>query len=92
MGFKKTRPMAKTKFKKFTLDCPATYKIEIPGELDPNWVNFIEEVNVTVDNGGDGLPLSVLTCRIDQAGLIRLLRCLYSLGIPLLSVICVDDE
>ena len=75
---------------KLTLDQPATYQIEVQGKLDENWPDWAGEMTVTVRNGGNGLPITTLTGTIDQAALLGLLRRLYSLGIPLISVICLD--
>ena len=38
----------------------------------------------------EGLPIAILTGTLDQAALLGFLRRLYSLGIPLISVICLD--
>ena len=38
-----------------------------------------------------GHPVTTLTGRLNQAALQGLLRQLYSLGLPLISVVCVDD-
>ena len=75
---------------KLTLDQPATYQIEVQGKLDENWPDWAGEMTVTVRNGGNGLSITTLTGTIDQAALLGLLRRLYSLGIPLISVICLD--
>jgi hypothetical protein len=45
----------------------------------------------TVESEGDGPPISTLTGTVDQAALHGLLRRLYSLGVPLISVNCVED-
>ena len=47
-------------------------------------------MTVTVGSDGDGLPVTTLTGTIDQAALQGLLRRFYSLGLPLISVICVE--
>ena len=75
---------------KLTLDRPATYQIKVPGELDESWSDWVEGMTITVDSEGDGPPVTILTGTMDQAALQGLLRRLYSLGLPLISVICVD--
>jgi hypothetical protein len=45
---------------------------------------------ITVEFDDDGLPVTNLTGTVDQAALLALLRRLYSLGLPLISVDCVD--
>jgi hypothetical protein len=47
-------------------------------------------MTVTVDSDSDGLPVTTLTGTVDQPAVQGLLRRLYSLGLPLISVICVE--
>jgi len=47
-------------------------------------------MTIKVESECDGLPVTILTGTVDQAALQGLLRRLYSLGSPLISVICVD--
>jgi hypothetical protein len=75
---------------KLTLDRPATYRIKVPGELDENWSDWIERMTITVESEGDGQPVTTLTGTLDQAALQGVLRHLYSVGLPLISVICVE--
>ena len=75
---------------KLTLDKPATYQIKVPGHLDEIWADWAGGMTVTVEGEGDDLPVTTLTSTVDQAALQGLLRRLYSLGLPLISVICVD--
>jgi hypothetical protein len=76
----------KTK-QKLTLDRPVTYQIKVPGELDDNWA---EGMRVIVESNEDGQPVTTLTGILDQAALLGLLRRLYSYGLPLMSVNCID--
>ena len=74
-----------------TLYQPATYQIKVPGELDENWPNWAGEMTVVVENDDD-LPITVLTGELDQAALLGLLRRLFSLNLPLISIICLEIE
>jgi hypothetical protein len=47
-------------------------------------------MTITVESEGDGSPITILTGTFDQAALQGLLRRLYSLGLPLISVIYID--
>jgi hypothetical protein len=77
---------------KLTLSQPATYEICVPGELDPSWSDWAGGMAIAVVSKGDGPPVTTLTGTVaDQAALQGLLRRLYSLGLPLLSVICVQE-
>jgi hypothetical protein len=75
---------------KLSLDRPTTYQIKVPGELDERWSDWAGGMTITVESEGDGPPATTLTGTVDQAALQGLLRRLYSLGLPLISVICVD--
>ena len=76
---------------RLTLDQPATYQIKVPGALDESWSDWAGGMTVAVESEGDGPPVTTLTGTVaDQAALQGLLRRLYSLGLPLISVICVD--
>ena len=83
--------MKKTK-QKLTLDQPATYQIKVPGHLDESWSDWAGGMTITVESEGEGPPVTTLTGTLDQAALQGLLRRLYSLGLPLLSVNRVDAE
>ena len=77
---------------KLSLDRPATYQIEVPRVLDASWSDWFIEMRLSVDYDSEGLPRSTLTGTLDQAALHSLLRRLYSLGFPLISVNWVDVE
>jgi hypothetical protein len=76
--------------RKLSLDRPATYQIKVPGHLDESWSDWIGGMTITTESEGDGLPVTTLTGALDQAALQGLLRRLYSLGLPLVSVICLE--
>ena len=75
---------------KLTLDRPATYQIQVPGELDENWSDWVESMTIAVESEGEGPPVTTLTGTVDQAALHSVLRRLYSLGLPLISITCVE--
>ncbi len=75
---------------KLTLDRPAIYHIKVPGELDARWSNWAGGIAIAVESEGDGPPVTTLTAKVDQAALQSLLRQLYSLGLPLISVTCTE--
>jgi len=74
---------------KLTLDRPATYQIKVPGHLEESWSDWAG-MTITVESEGNGPPVTTLTGTVDQAALQGLMRRLYSLGLPLISVICID--
>jgi hypothetical protein len=77
---------------KLTLDRPTTYQIKVPGHLDESWTEWDGRMTVATKSEGDGSPVTTLTGIVDQAALQGLLRRLYSLGLPLISVQWVEDE
>ena len=78
---------------KLTLDQPATYQIKVPGHLDESWSEWAGGMTITVENGDDGSPTTTLTGVVaDQAALQSLLRRLYSLGLPLISVNWIGSD
>ena len=74
---------------KLTLDRPVVYRIRVPGHLDESWLDSAGAMTITVESDDDGLPATTLTGAVDQAALLGLLRRLYSLGLPLISVSCI---
>ena len=76
---------------KLSLDRPATYQIKVPGHIGESWSDWAGGMTITVESEGDGPPVTILTGTLDQAALQGLLRRLYSLGLPLISVICVES-
>jgi hypothetical protein len=83
--------MTKKAGRKLSLDRPVTYQIKVPGHLDEGWADWVEGLTVRVENEGEGSPVTTLTGNLDQAALQGLLRRLYSLGLPLVSVICLEE-
>jgi hypothetical protein len=75
---------------KLTLDRPAAYEIKVPGQLDESWADWDGSMKIIVENSSDNPPMTTITGTIDQAALHGLLRRLYSFGLPLVSVVCVD--
>ena len=73
-----------------SLDQPVTYQIKVPGELDSSCSDWFQGITITLERDANNLSTSTLTGRFDQAALHGILRRLYSLGIPLISVVCLD--
>ncbi len=67
---------------------PAIYQIRIKGYLGPEWADWFEGLTITLEEGGDTLLTGPLN---DQAALHGLFKKLRDLGLPLLSVNCVDQ-
>jgi hypothetical protein len=56
------------------------------------WPTCAAGITDTLESEGDGPPITTLIGTLDQAALQSLLRRLYSLGLPLLSVICIECD
>ncbi len=77
---------------KLTLDRATTYQIKVPGHLKESWSDWAGGMTITLESGDDGPPATTLTGVVDQAALQGLLRKLYSLGLPLISVNWVEPD
>jgi hypothetical protein len=77
---------------KLTLYRPVTYQIKVPGYLDESWSDWAEGMAITFEGEVDGPLVTILTGTVDQAALHGLLRRLYSMGLPLISVNCVEGR
>lgn len=75
-----------------TLSEPARYQIRVPGQIDETWSEWVGGMTITVEGEETGPPVTTLTGIVDQAALQGLLRQLYSLGLPLLSVNRIEPD
>ena len=76
-----------------TLDTPATYQIIVQGYLEKHWSDWFEGMDILPNVNKEGMRFTKLTgIIIDQAALHGVIRKLYDLGMPLLSVICIDQK
>ena len=75
---------------KLTLDGPTSHQIKVPGELDARWSDWVPGMTIAVESEGEDPPVTILTGTVDQAALHGVLRRLYSLGLPLISVNCIE--
>ena len=75
---------------KLSLDRKATYQIKVPSMLHQRWIDMNDEITFVVAYDDDDLPITTLTVTADQAALQGILRRLYSLGLPLISVTLQD--
>ena len=65
------------------------YEIKIKGHLNASWADWFEELTFTHENDGT----TTLTGKIiDQAALHGMLKKVRDLGLPLLSVNCIDHK
>ncbi len=68
-------------------DEPGFYEIRLKGHLDGRWAAWFEGMTITLEDDGDTLLTGPV---IDQAALHGLLKKVRDLGIPLVSISCVE--
>jgi hypothetical protein len=66
---------------------PLVYQIRIQGHLGREWTDWFEGLTIRQTDNGDTLLSGPV---VDQAALHGLLRKVRDLGMPLLSVSCVE--
>ncbi|MFL6276876.1 MAG: hypothetical protein ACJ74G_16945 [Blastocatellia bacterium] len=67
---------------------PTIYQIRVKGHLGSQWKDWFGGLTVTLEDNGETLLTGPV---VDQAALHGLLRKVRDLGIPLVSVIRVDQ-
>lgn len=77
---------------RLSLDRVVTYRIEIPGHLELILAPWADMLTVAFLIGTGGRPFSRLEGKFDQAGLHGLLKRLYSLSVPLISVQWIEED
>jgi hypothetical protein len=76
-----------------TLDSQAFYAIRIQGYLDDSWSDRLNGVDIMLQSQPNEASVTVLSGDFqDQAALAGVLNTLYDLGLPLLSVECLNVQ
>ncbi len=68
-------------------DAPVIYEIRIKGHLGREWTDWFGGLTITLEESGDTLFTGPVA---DQAALYGLLKQVRDLGMPLLSVSCIE--
>ncbi len=68
-------------------DEPTLYEIRLKGHLDGRWADWFGGLTITLEDNGVTLLAGPVA---DQAALYGLLKKVRNLGLPLLSVNCVE--
>jgi hypothetical protein len=77
---------------RLSIDSCVQYQIELQGKLDPSWAVELGGMTVQHCVRADGQPLTTLYGPVaDQSALAGVLNLAFSLGLPLLSVICMGS-
>ena len=76
---------------KLKIDQSATYSIQVAGYLDESWSNRLGGLKISVSDPDENTLITTLSgALIDQAALFGVLKALYDMRLPLLSVECVE--
>jgi hypothetical protein len=70
------------------MDHPAIYQIQVQGQLDPSWSDWLGGLAIQALPGGDSLLTGQV---IDRAALQSLLDKIYRLNLVLISVSRIAD-
>ena len=70
-------------------DQPMVYQIRVKGHLGREWIDWFGGLTITALDNGETLLAGPV---VDQAALFSLLRKVRDLGMPLLSVGCVEPD
>lgn len=77
--------------RELTVDKPATYCIRVVGHLNENWSTRLGGMTITSTGQGGKRTITTLSGPvIDQAALFGVLKALYDMRLPLLSVECLE--
>jgi len=72
---------------------PVVYHIEVQGRLDETWSTWFDGMAVTVGKSDSHKTTTTLAGPVtDQAALHGILSRIRDLGLPLLSVQCLEEE
>jgi hypothetical protein len=68
---------------------PTIYQIRVKSHLSSDWTDWFEGLTIALEENGETLLTGPV---IDQAALYGLLRKVRDLGMPLISVNCVEPS
>ena len=72
--------------KKLTLFDMTNYIITVQGLLDEHFSHISPEMRIEPIEANSQNPHTSISCTVDQSGLLGVLRHLYTLGLPIISV------
>ena len=80
-------------WKEFNLETPATYRIRVQGSIDSTWSDMLGGMRISTDSTTGRESVTALVGHlVDQAALSGVIKALYELRVPLLSVENLDER
>ena len=74
------------------VDTPAMYSIRFVGDLEESWSERLGGLKITSSGQSTRQKITTLSgLLLDQAALFGVLKALYDMRLPLLSVECLED-
>ena len=92
MSAEKKREITMSEDRKPTMHGTACYRVLVPGNFPDLWTTQGDRLQVRVHHHQELGSATSLTGFLDQAALIGLLRQLFSLGLPILSVEWMEGD
>lgn len=76
---------------RFSFDSPAFYRIRAQGKVPANWSDRLEGMAILLDETVGAPPITTMEGELhDQAALAGVLKSLYEMHLPVLSVECLS--
>jgi hypothetical protein len=70
---------------------PQVYRIRVDGELGESWSDYFRARSISVQTDEKGLSSTTLISEpVDQAALVGILSHLNALGLPVVSIECLE--
>ena len=76
-----------------TMAQPATYRIEVLGNLDSSWSDRLAGMEITTTGGSGIVPRTIMLGQVmDQSALVGVLNTLCDLGLPLIGAAYLPSD
>ena len=89
IGHHRYKVMSNKRKPKSHMDETMVYQIRLKGHLGRQWTDWFDGLTITLEDNGNTLLTGPV---VDQAALYGLLKKARDLGMPLLSVNCIEPD
>jgi hypothetical protein len=83
---KGSRPLGQEAQGPIARDKPVHYEIRVQGHLSQTWVDYLDDVEISLSGEGDRAVTTLSGQALDQSALMGLLNSLFDLGYTLIAV------